>query len=80
MAMRGFDDKGFSNKSMICLWEAKDVRPIPDPEYYRNGLKLVEKRPKRKWVMRKLQRPTRFFVSISFHVSHSINVLDTIGA
>eukprot|EP00253_Pinus_taeda_P036076 PITA_36076 len=61
MAMRGVDDKGFSNKTMICLWEAKDLTPIPDNDHYRNGLKLVEKRPRRKWVMRKLRRPARFF-------------------
>lgn len=74
MATRGFDDKGFSNKTMICLWEAKDVRPIPDPEYYRNGLKLVEKRPKRKWVMRKLRRPARFFKALFNSVWRAVSL------
>lgn len=62
MAMRGLDDnEGFKSKTMICLWEAKDLQPMPDPDYCRSGLKLVEKRPRRKWVMRKLRRPARFF-------------------
>lgn len=61
VAMGGVNDEGFSNKTMMCSWDAKDLRPIPDSEYYRNGLKPIEKRPRRKWVMRKLRRPARFF-------------------
>lgn len=75
MAMRGLDDdEGFKNKTMICLWEAKDLKPIPDPDYYRNGLKLVEKRPRRKWVMRKLRRPARFFKALSKAVWRAISL------
>lgn len=61
VAMAGVSDEGLSNKTMICSWDAKDLRPIPDSEYYRNGLRPVEKRPRRKWVLRKLRRPARFF-------------------
>jgi hypothetical protein len=60
----GVDDEGFSDKTMMCLWETKDLRPIPDHEYCKNGLKLVERRPRRKWVMRKLRRPARFFSAL----------------
>ena len=72
VAMAGVSDKGLSNKTMICSWDAKDLRPIPDSEYYRNGLRPVEKRPRRKWVLRKLRRPAWLFVSslfllLSFH-------------
>lgn len=61
VAMGGVNDEGFSNKTMMCSWDAKDLKPIPVSEYNRNGLRVVEKRPRRKWVMRKLRRPARFF-------------------
>lgn len=61
VAMGSDNDEGLSNKTMMCSWDAKDLKPIPDSEYYSNGLKLVKKRPRRKWVLRKLRRPARFF-------------------
>lgn len=73
-AMGGVDDGGFSNKTMMCLWEAKDPRPIPDSEYYRNGLRLVEKRPRRKWLMRKLRRPAQFFRAFFSAVRRAVSL------
>lgn len=61
VAMGSDNDEGFSNKTMMCSWDAKDLRPIPDSEYYNNGLRVGKKRPRRKWVLRKLRRPARFF-------------------
>jgi len=53
VAMEGVNDEGFSNKTLMCSWEARDLRPIPDSEHYRNGLTLVGKRSRRKWVSEK---------------------------
>eukprot|EP01018_Ginkgo_biloba_P016209 Gb_38681 [translate_table: standard] len=54
------------NKTILYSWDhqPKYVQSISSSAYYMgngNGSNLVEKRKKRKWVIRRLRRPSRFF-------------------